>query len=176
MIRSNVIAGAVCFGFGAFVFWLAQSVPPVTLTDTLGGRFFPQLISILFMLASVGLFVTGLAGVEVSGGTVTQADGRKGDKPVPTEEAELEPRQKTPSLGAGEVRLIAFIATMLIYTLILPYLGYLVASSLVFAVMIVIAGERRPIRVALGAAGITGLLYTLFGIVFKMNLPTASLF
>jgi high-affinity Fe2+/Pb2+ permease len=176
MIRSNVISGAVCFAFGAFVFWLAQSVPPVTLTDNLGGRFFPQLISIMLMLASAGLILTGWMGIEISGGTVTQSGGDKGDRSVSPEDAGAAPSLGTPRFGASEVRLLSFIAAMLTYTLILPYIGYILASGAIFAVMIVIAGERRPVRVGLGAAVITVLLYVLFGVVFKMNLPIASLF
>lgn len=181
MIRSNVIAGAVCFGFGAFVFWLAQSVPPITLTDNLGGRFFPQLISVLFMIASAGLVVTGLMGIEISGGTVSPSPARKGDRPVPPEGSDTAPAGGTGArhgfrFGAGEWRLLAFIVAMLVYTLLLPLLGYIPASVVVFAAMIVIAGERRLLHVGLGAVGITAMLYVLFGVLFRMNLPTASLF
>lgn len=180
MIRSNVVSGFVCLGFGAYVWWLAQAVPPMTLTDNLGGRFFPQLISIGFMIASLGLIITGFFGIEISGGTVAQdksvqprAEGdAAGGRTVEQKAAEA----PAPRFGAGEVRLLAFVATMLAYTFLLPLLGYVVASALTFAVMIVIAGERRPLRVALGAVAITMMLYALFGVVFNMRLPVASLY
>jgi len=169
MIKSNVISGAVCFAFGAFAFWLAQSVPPITLTDSLGGRFFPQIISVLFMLASAGLVITGLMGIEISGGTMRQSG---------PDEAETvaAPSAEAPRFGPGEYRLAGFLATMLAYTLVLPLLGYIVSSVLTFAALIAIAGERRPLRVMGGAATITAMLYVLFAVVFNMNVPEASLF
>lgn len=174
MIKSNVISGVVCFLFGAFVFWLSLSVPPVTLTDNLGGRFFPQIISALFMLASAGLIVTGALGIEISGGTVAgegdaaQAAAQKA-KAAATGAAQLR-------FGPGEKRLLAFVVTMLVYTLVLPLLGYIVASLLTFAVMIMIMGERRPLRVGVGTVSITAMLYLLFAVIFNMNVPEASLF
>lgn len=180
MIRSNVISGIVCLGFGAYVWWLAQAVPPMTLTDSLGGRFFPQLVSIGFMIASLGLIITGFLGIEISGGTVAQGNpaksGAEGDATGGDAGPQGAAKAPAPRFGAAEVRLLAFVVTMLAYTFLLPLLGYIVASALTFAVMIVIAGEWRPLRVALGAVTITMLLYVLFGVVFKMRLPVASLF
>lgn len=173
MIKSNVIAGLVCFLFGAFVFWLSLSVPPITLTDNLGGRFFPQIISVLFMIASAGLVVTGAMGIEIAGGTVKGSDSAAGQASAAEATA---PEAAKPMFGPGEMRLLAFLAVMLVYTLILPLIGYIPASILTFAVMIVIVGERRPLRVGLGAVVITALLYVLFAVVFNMNVPEASLF
>lgn len=171
MIKSNVISGIVCFLFGAFVFWLSFSVPPVTLTDTLGGRFFPQIVAGLFMLASAGLVITGAMGIEIAGGTVSgeQATTRAA-APDPA------PKVAQPRFGPGEKRLLAFVLTMLVYTLVLPLIGYIAASLITFALMIVIVGERRPLHVAVGTISITAILYLLFAVVFNMNVPEASLF
>ena len=171
MIKSNVISGVVCFLFGAFVFWLSYSVPPVTLTDTLGGRFFPQIVAGLFMLASAGLAITGAMGIEISGGTVSgESEAAKAAAP------DRAPDPVQPRFGPGEKRLVAFVVTMLVYTLVLPLIGYIPASLITFAVMIMIVGERRPLRVAAGAIIITAMLYLLFAVVFSMNVPEASLF
>jgi len=176
MIKSNVISGTVCFLFGAFAFWLAQGVPPVTLTDTLGGRFFPQIIAVLFMIASAGLVITGLRGIEISGGTVAGASEDGAQEGEAASEKGGAGASSQTRFGPGEKRLLAFIATMFIYTLVLPLVGYIPASLVTFAVMIAIVGERRPLRVALGAGIITGMLYLLFAVVFNMNVPEASLF
>lgn len=175
MIKSNVISGVVCFLFGAFAFWLAQGVPPVTLTDTLGGRFFPQIVAVLFMIASAGLVVTGLRGIEISGGTVAGASD-DGDGTAPKGAAQADTPAAPAPFGPGEKRLLAFVLTMFVYTLVLPLVGYILASLATFAVMIFIVGERRPLRVCLGAAIITAMLYLLFAVVFNMNVPEASLF
>jgi len=169
MIKSNVITGVVCFLFGAFVFWMSLSVPPVTLTDNLGGRFFPQIISVLFMVASAGLAVTGAMGIEISGGTVAGSEDA-GAKPTANGSTGAQ------RFGPGEKRLLGFVVTMLVYTLVLPLVGYVVASLVTFAAMIMIVGERRPLAVGLGAVCITAMLYALFAVVFNMNVPEASLF
>jgi hypothetical protein len=169
MNRTNVVAGIVCFAFAAFVYWLAGDIPAMTATDNLGGRFFPRMIAVGLMLSSLGLIVTGLMGMEISGGT------SKGSA-APADEAAPDERQPSAYLGPGEFRLIGFIAVLTAYTLALPNLGYVVSSLLAFAAMIALIGERRPLRVVLGSVGITALLYFVFAIVFAMNLPSASLF
>jgi putative tricarboxylic transport membrane protein len=167
--RTNVVAGIVCFAFAAFVYWIAGGIPAVTATDNLGGRFFPRMISVGLMIASLGLIVTGLLGMEISGGTA------RGGKP-PADEAAPEPRDQGARFGPGEVRLVAFVAVLIAYTLALPNLGYVASSLIAFAAMIAIIGERRPLQVILGSVGITALLYFVFAIVFAMNLPRGSLF
>ena len=166
MIRANVLAGLFCLGFGIWVWYVAGDVPAMTATDNLGGRFFPRLISGAMIVASIGLVVTGLFGVEVSAGTA-----RGPARSTPDEQR----RGPAVSFGPGEVRLVLFVVTMAAYVLLLPLLGYLLASVLCFAVMLVLAGESRPLRVAIAAPGITALLYVLFAILFGMNVPEGTL-
>jgi hypothetical protein len=176
MNRANVIAGLVWLAVGAIFWWLAAGVPDITATDSLGGRFFPRLVAGAMMVASVGLLVTGLMGIEISGGT----SRGKGEQAPPSPEQEVTeeggPAYLGGRVGPGELRLLGFIAVMTVYTLVLPLLGYIVASVIAFAALIWIAGERRPLGVVLGALGIAALLYILFAVVFGMNVPTASLF
>lgn len=166
MIRANVLAGLFCLGFGIWVWHVAGFVPAMTATDNLGGRFFPRLISGAMIVASIGLVLTGLFGIEISAGT---ARGPARSRP--------EARRDDPvvSFGPGEVRLVLFVATMAVYVVLLPLLGYLLASVLCFAVMLVLAGESRPLAVAVAAPGITALLYVLFAVLFGMNVPEGTL-
>ncbi len=184
MIRSNVVAGLLCVAFGALVFWLSAGVPDFTATDDLGGRFLPRLLAYAMMAAGAALALTGWLGIEIQGGTV----GKRGSTAAAAAQAESaggsgapvsddEPRARGfPWLTPGEQRVLGFIAVMAFYTVILPLLGYLLSSLLCFAAMIAIAGERRPWRIGLGAVAIAGFLYVLFGFVFNVSLPTASLF
>jgi hypothetical protein len=179
MNRTNVIAGVICFGIGAFVYWLAGSVPAFTATDNLGGRFFPRLVSVMLMLASVGLIVTGWFNMEISGGTAPRAGEPGGDgaaEPDVLPIAQASAGDDSRRFGPGEMRLVGFVLVMTVYTLILPLIGYIAASVVTFAALIAIAGERRPLHVAAGAIGITALLYILFAVIFNMNVPQASLF
>ncbi len=178
MNRANVLSGIVCLAFGLLLAWLASQVPNFTMTDQLGGRFFPMLVAIGIIICSIALIITGLMNVEIAGG---QVGGKHAD--VPEEEAEENTpeeiiAEEPPVLGmpAPRARLFGFIASMAVYTLILNWVGYIVASLIVFTAMIVIAGERRPIPVAAGAIFITAILYALFAVIFGMNVPEASLF
>lgn len=178
MNRANVLSGVACFAIGAFVFWLSGDVPSSTATDELGGRFFPRLISVMFMLASLGLIITGYKNIEIQGGQVGGEKGqpatRADEKSIPDDEP-----SETLTIGGmrpGTLRLYGFIAVMAIYTIILPLIGYIPASLMVFAALIMIAGECRPLRILIGSISITTMLYLLFAIIFGMNVPEASLF
>lgn len=176
MLLKNVISGLVCLFLGALLWWIAADVPSFTATDELGGRFFPRLIAAMIMLASAGLIITGAMGIEIAGG---QVGGKKGQAQTPqVSKEDEEPVETAKVLGmpAGTARLISFVVIMLVYTLILDLVGYIPASLITFAIMIWVAGEHRPVRVILGSVVITALLYTLFAIVFGMNVPEASLF
>jgi hypothetical protein len=179
MNRTNVASGLVCVLFGAVVYWLAGDVPAFTATDNLGGRFLPRLVSVLMMLTGLALVVTGWLNIEVQGGQVRRGAVTAPNEMEPSsaapEEAEEERDAGFFGLAPGELRILGFIAVLLLYTLALPFVGYLAASIVTFAALIAIAGERRPLRIAAGAVGIALLLYLLFGVVFQVHLPTASL-
>lgn len=179
MNRTNVASGLVCVLFGATVYWLSGGVPDFTATDNLGGRFLPRLVSVLMMLTGLALMVTGWLNIEIQGGqvrrgAVTAPNEMEPSSAIPDEAAE-ERDAGFAGLSPGELRILGFIAVLLAYTLALPLVGYLAASIVAFAALIVIAGERRLLRVAGGAVGIALILYVLFGVVFHIHLPTASL-
>jgi hypothetical protein len=138
----------------------------------LGGRFFPRMVAVLFILSSIGLIVTALMGIEIAGGQVGGKKGAAAEEPPAVETLETPVR----GIPAGTLRLLSYVSIMAVYTLVLPLIGYILASILAFAGLIITAGERRPVHVALGAIGITLLLYFLFAVVFSMNVPEASLF
>jgi len=177
MILKNMISGGVCLVFGLFVYWLSGGISPTASLDMLGGRFFPRMVAILFILSSIGLIVTALMGIEIAGG---QVGGKKGSAEEGPSGAEAETFEatETPIRGipVGTLRLLSYVSIMAVYTLVLPLIGYIPASILAFSGLIVTAGERRLVHVVLGAIGITLLLYFLFAVVFSMNVPEASLF
>ncbi len=179
MNRANVLSGIVCLAFGLLLAWLASQVPNFTMTDQLGGRFFPMLVAIGIIICSIALIITGLMNVEIAGG---QVGGKHADAPEEEEEPEetaeeiLVDEPAILGMPAPRARLFGFIAAMALYTMILNVVGYIIASLIVFTAMIVIAGERRPLPVALGSVFITAVLYVLFAVIFGMNVPEASLF
>lgn len=176
MIRKNVISGSVCLAFGLFVYWLTGGVPAQASMDMLGGRFFPRVVTVLFILSSIGLIVTGLMGMEISGGQVGGKKAQAAEEPEAAPEPEPVSEPQVLGMPAGTARLLGYVITMAIYTLILPLVGYIVASVLAFSGLIYTTGERRPLHVVLGSIVITALLYLLFAVIFSMNVPEPSLF
>jgi hypothetical protein len=175
MNKSNVIAGVICLAFGAFAYWLSGGVSASTMVDPLGGRFFPRMIAILFMLASIALIVTGLLNIEIAGGTAPKKSTSAPDEQMegPPAASLGNPNKK---FGIGEARLIGFLVVMILYSLAIPLFGYILSSLLVFAAFVWIAGEHRMMRVVLTSVVLTTVLYVLFAVVLRMNVPQASLF
>ena len=178
MVLNNVVSGVICLALGALLWWISGDVPSFTATDELGGRFFPRLVAAMIIISSAGLIITGLMGVEISGGQVGGKKSAVAKTSVASEEHEepQETAQLMMGIPIGTVRLLSFVLVMLIYTFILELVGYIPASLLTFAIMIWVAGEHRITRVLLGSVVITALLYTLFAVVFGMNVPEASMF
>jgi len=177
MIVRNIFSGLLCLAFGIYFWWIAGDVPSFTATDELGGRFFPRMIAGMIMVASLGLIITAMMGIEISGGQVGGKKASAEQVSVASDEHQ-EAFETVRFLGmpVGTARLIAFAAVMLIYTSILELIGYIPASLVAFACMIWIAGERRIFRVVVASILITAMLYVLFAVVFGMNVPEASLF
>lgn len=177
MILRNVISGSLCLAFGIYYWWIAGDVPNFTATDELGGRFFPRMIAAMIIVASIGLILTALMGVEIAGGQVGGKKGAAKQVPVAKEEhVEEVETAKFLGVSVGTVRLLAFAGVMLIYTNILDLIGYIPASLLAFACMVWIAGEHRIVRVVVASVVITAMLYVLFAVIFGMSVPQASLF
>jgi len=147
MRRRNIIAALVLLAFGAGYGILTTQLPVRSLPDTPGPPFFPWINTIVILALSATLLVQGLVG----------ADG-----PVP-------PR------AAGRQRAIWALGVFVVYLATLPGLGFILATAPFFAALMVLFGEARPLRVAVGAIVATGLLYLLFRHGFNVFLPTGLL-
>ena len=151
MRRKNIIAAVallvLTIGYGA----LTSQLPWRTLPDTPGPPFFPWVTTAILLALSVGLLLQGILGKTAEG---------------------IEP----PAMDAAQRRqtmwmLGAFVA----YLAILPGLGFLVATTPFFAVLMVLFGEKRWLWVALGSIGVTVFLYVLFRHGFSVYLPRGVL-
>jgi len=147
MRRRNLIAALVLLALGAGYGILTTQLPVRSLPDTPGPPFFPWINTIVILALSATLLIQGLVG----------ADG-----PVPPRTAERQ-------------RAIWALGVFVVYLAILPGLGFILATAPFFAVLMVLYGETRPRRVAVGAIVATGLLYLLFRHGFNVFLPTGLL-
>ena len=147
MRRRNIIAALVLLALGAGYGILTSQLPTRSLPDTPGPPFFPWINTIVLLALSATLFVQGFVG----------ANG-----PVPTG-------------SEGRLRATWALGVFVVYLVILPGLGFLLATTPFFAALMVLFGERRVLRVAVGAILGTALLYLLFRHGFGVFLPTGLL-
>ena len=153
MRRRNIIAAAlllvVTVGYGA----LTTQVPVRNLPGTPGPSFFPWINTFVLLALSLGLLVQGLMGK-------TAGDG---EQPVSSGDT------------SERWRAIWALGTFVAYLVVLPGLGFLLATTPFFAVLMVLFGEKRWLWVALGSIGMTVSLYVLFRHGFSIFLPRGVL-
>jgi putative tricarboxylic transport membrane protein len=148
MRRKNIIAAIVLIVFATIYGGLTAYLPVRTLPHTPDPSFFPWINTAIILALSVGLLVQGLR-LPASG----------------------------PSQGGGgrQRRAVWTLGAFVIYLAAMPGLGFVLATIPFFAVMMVLFGERRPVRVGAGAVCATIFLYVLFRHGFGIFLPRGLL-
>ena len=163
----DLIPAVVLLVVGVTTVRLAAGVSDVLTIDPLGGDFLPRILGIVLIALSVVLLVADLLGIDVRGAeaAVSADDGRgsMGSAPPP------------PLTPESVRRVVLFLATMVVYAVLMVVVGYLPASLLSFAAMIWIGGERSLGRIALGSLVITASLYLLFAVIFGILVPTGMI-
>ena len=150
MREKNIAAGLAFLAIGLVYGYLTTGLPERTLPNTPGPSFLPWIITVCFLL---------LGGILLAQGLWTAPGG----------DAE-------PPSGPGGGRRRAKIGLLFIggYLIALPYLGFLLATPLVFGGLMHTAGERRPLLIAAFAIAVPVFLYVLFQVLFQILLPTAA--
>jgi hypothetical protein len=144
MKRKNIIAGVVLIFFSLGYGYLTSELPTRTLPNTPDPSFFPWINTIIMLVLSTSLLVQGLFFTE------------QGER----------------SFDAVAARLIAIsLALFFVYLLILPSLGFVVASIPFFAALMMLFEERRPVWVASSSIAVTVLLFSAFRYGFGVLLP-----
>ncbi|MEE9275437.1 MAG: tripartite tricarboxylate transporter TctB family protein [bacterium] len=151
MREKNIAAGLVFLAIGLVYGYLTTGLPERTLPNTPGPSFLPWIITVCFLL---------LGGILLAQGLRTAPEG--GDEEPPA----------GPDGGGRRAR----IGLLLIagYLVALPYLGFLLATPLVFGGLMHTAGERRLLTIAAFSIAVPVLLYLLFQVLFQILLPTAA--
>ena len=145
MARRNVLAGLVLLAISIGYGLTTVALPDRSLPNTPGPAFFPWLITIVLLVLSVALVTRGLI-----------------DARAATDEA---PGYRVPS--RGWLALSSFI----LYLVMLPYLGFVLASVPFFAVLMWLYGERNKMIVAVASIVIPVVIFYLFTEGFQILLP-----
>ncbi|MGI9401811.1 MAG: tripartite tricarboxylate transporter TctB family protein [Rhizobiaceae bacterium] len=148
MRNKNISAAIVLIGFGVFYGFLTANLPDRSLPNTPSPSFFPWIITVIIMVLSVWLLVRGLR----------------------------QPKAENPKINWDRFKLTFYMmASFAVYLMLMPGLGFILATLPFFAVMMMLYGERRPIWVSSGAIGVTVLLYIVFRHGFGVFLPQGLL-
>lgn len=152
MRRRNIAAALGLIACGLLYGYLAWELPVRSLPNTPGPSFFPLVVATLLIALSAALLVQALT-----------ADR---DSPASRDDGATTAQRRTTLL---------MLAVFLAYIVLLPILGFILATVPFFAVLMVLFGERRPVLVAVGAMAMTAVLYGLFQYGFGVFLPRGLL-
>lgn len=150
MRTRNIIAAIILLALGAGYAVLTAGLPTRNIENTTEPSFFPWVIVVCLLVLSAALLIQGLR----------------------------MPAAGAPAADSTEISrsiyLWGFLA-FVIYLALLPYLGFIAANIPFFAVLMVLYGERRPVRVVGGSVAISLALFFLFREVFLIRLPAGIL-
>ncbi|MEM7462123.1 MAG: tripartite tricarboxylate transporter TctB family protein [Pseudomonadota bacterium] len=148
MRNKNISAAIVLIIFGIFYGFLTANLPDRSLPNTPSPAFFPWIITGVILVLSVWLLVRGLR----------------------------QPKAESEPIDMAKLRLAATaMVFFLLYLVIMPVLGFVLATLPFFAAMMVLYGEKRPIWIGSGAVGVTAVLYIVFRHGFGVFLPQGLL-
>ncbi|MDR7522702.1 MAG: tripartite tricarboxylate transporter TctB family protein [Armatimonadota bacterium] len=116
-------------------------------SDRLGPAFFPRLLALALGSCAVALSWRSIR-------------GRSDPGPLPPVQARL---------------FLATLGLTVAYALLLPSLGYLLATPLYVVAVVGVLGYRHPGGLAAAAVGITGVLYLVFVRALKVLVPMGPL-
>ncbi len=150
-VASEIVFGAIFMILSVFFFAMTFRFPELTIA--LSPTVFPRFVTIcLFVLSSL-LLIQGLR---------KQLTGRVEKSKVKFDRAYL-------------FRFISIAAVGFLYTRIIRYTGYIVATPLFIAGIMLIFAEKKWYRVVLVSTITTAILYSVFRMFFRVPLPRFSL-
>ena len=151
MLASEIVFGAIFMILSAFFFAMTFRFPEITIA--LSPTVFPRFVTICLFVLSLLLLIQGLR------------------KQVTSQEK----RTKVKLDRAYLLRFILTAAVGFLYTRIIRYTGYIVATPLFIAGTMLIFAEKKWYRVVLVSIITTATLYGVFRMIFRVPLPRFSL-
>lgn len=121
----NGIVGLVCLAISGWLLFLTQGLPPPIMVP-IGAAFYPRLVLSFMALLSVLLIAMDWR-------------ARRGRRAVPVAAASEQPSAQRPNYGLVAATFVAFT----LYVVLLPLLGFRIATVLFVAVLQVVLDGRR---------------------------------
>ncbi len=149
MRTRNLIAAiillAICAGYG----YLTANLPSRAIENSTQPSFFPWIVTIILSVLSLSLLVQAFLPMADNGAT---------------EKSKIPPRR-------GLIGLVIFV----VYLVALPYAGFVIANIPLFAALMMLYGERRPVWITGGSTIISLAIFFLFREIFQIRLPAGIL-
>jgi len=149
MRTRNLVAAIVLLLLSIVYGYLTANLPTRAIENTTQPSFFPWIIVVCAALLLLSLFAQGLK---------VGAD----DSVVA-------------SLGVPRIRLICGLVLSVVYLAALPNLGFPASNIPLFAGLMMLYGERRPLWIIGGSVVATMILFYLFREIFQILLPSGIL-
>lgn len=153
MGKKEIFLSIVFMVISMTIYILTYQFPQQTVA--LSPKVFPQFVSTCLFILSVALLIQGIAGVK------------------------KDSEQKKVELTLNKIfiiRMLLMITFAFLYIQILPLAGFILATSLFLAGLMLLFNEKRWFRILAVSIITAVLLYILFRMVFKIFLPQFSLF
>jgi hypothetical protein len=159
MDRRADMAVAFCVVLlGAFVLVVAQEVRPASIADPIGSRGAPHLVGAVLVLGGLALVLRRVRRRRQEGASVP-AEGTEDDPGVPPGSA---------------VRALAIWIAAVVYVLVLPAVGYLLATPILLGVVLWLLAIRGWMLAAV-PLGFTVPVFLVFSLFLNVRLPTGVL-
>ncbi len=147
MRRADFYIGLGLLAFALVYFQQSFTIMRGFAADRLGPAFFPRLLALALAALALTLVVRAVAG---------RSDA-----------------SRLPEIRAG--RLAAVLVVLVLYAVVLPYFGFLIATPLMLGAVIWLLGLRAWLSLAVTAAGVTVVLWLVFARLLHVLLPTGLL-
>ena len=149
--QKNIVAALILIAIGLVYAYLTSNLPDRrAMANMPGADFFPNVVLVVFMVLAVSLLIQGLS--------------------MPREQAAAND-DALPAGGVIAKTLVLFI----VFTAVLPFLGFLLAGIPFIFTLMWMYGERRALRLAAGSILIPTFFFYLFREVFQILLPQGPL-
>ncbi|HDQ14039.1 MAG TPA: tripartite tricarboxylate transporter TctB family protein [Sediminispirochaeta sp.] len=152
MRKDNMISGGVLLVFAAFYIYMTENLPIRNLPGTLGADFMPRIF---------GWILAVLAAVLIVQSYISYKKGQ------PMEE-QIVVRQ--PLTRKEALKVAGLFALLVTYVYGIIYLGYLIATPLMLAILVYSGGSKKTLEIVLTSVVVSLLVFFLFNTVFMVPL------
>jgi putative tricarboxylic transport membrane protein len=150
MMTPNRLAAFVLIAFGLGYGYMTYRQPAASALGDPGLALFPGILTALLLLLAISILVQDIRGKAL-------------------------PKHFSFKITPGGTRSVAGLALVLVYFLVIPYLGFFVSSVLFFASLMWLCGERRLLRILGFSCAIPIFLLLFFQELFQIPLPKLGL-